>query len=169
MFSVLARRGPWAAARCAAYSAPAVPPVLERADVLRLLEQKPPFLYVDRCVENVYGKRVKALRTVLPEEVPFEQMLLVEAIAQAGSLIVRQMPEYARLLPVFSAMKDVQFSGLEPATGDELVVDAELLGVKARKLGVLTGSVHVRERLACKGTIWFSFVDLGTFAGAAGP
>lgn len=96
-------------------------------------------LLVDRVLEVVPGKSCRGVKNVTINE-PFFQghypgmpimpgVLIIEAMAQAGAVILLQLPEYAGLVPVIGAIDDVKFKR-QVVPGDQLVSDIELLWIR---------------------------------------
>jgi 3-hydroxyacyl-[acyl-carrier-protein] dehydratase len=85
-------------------------------------------------------------------------VLIVEAMAQVGGLIVTQMPDLPKGLFVFAGIDGVRFR--RPVVpGDQLVISCELLSLKRRRFGKVMAEAHVDGELACSGELMFSLVD----------
>ena len=83
---------------------PLVDPVVLSSDqILNLLPHRYPFVMVDRVIEYEAGRRAVAIKNVTFNEPQFQGhfpgrplmpgVLIVEAMAQVGGLIVTQMPD----------------------------------------------------------------------------
>ena len=78
-------------------------PVLTSEQIQGLLPHRYPFALVDRVIEHEPGKRAVAIKNVTFNEPQFQGhfpgrplmpgVLIVEAMAQVGGLIVTQMPD----------------------------------------------------------------------------
>jgi 3-hydroxyacyl-[acyl-carrier-protein] dehydratase len=85
-------------------------------------------------------------------------VLIVEAMAQVGGLIVTQMPDLPKGLFVFAGIDGVRFR--RPVVpGDQLVISCELLSLKRQRFGKVKAEVHVDGALVCAGELMFSLVD----------
>jgi|TARA_B100001113_G_scaffold143279_1_gene117268 3-hydroxyacyl-[acyl-carrier-protein] dehydratase len=133
-----------------------------------LLPHRYPFALVDRLIENDPGKTAVAIKNVTLNEPQFQGhfpdrplmpgVLIVEAMAQVGGLIVSQMPDCPEGLFVFAGIDSVRFR--RPVTpGDQLVISCELLGIKRKRFGKIKGEAKVDDQLVCSGELMFSLVN----------
>jgi 3-hydroxyacyl-[acyl-carrier-protein] dehydratase len=93
--------------------------VLNAEQIMGLLPHRYPFALVDRVLEHVPGERAVALKNVTLNEPQFQGhfpdrplmpgVLIVEAMAQVGGLIVTQMPDLPKGLFVFAGIDGVRF------------------------------------------------------------
>ncbi len=146
----------------------AVSSVLTCEQILGLLPHRYPFALVDRVIEHVPGKRAVAIKNVTFNEPQFQGhfpgrplmpgVLIVEAMAQVGGLIVTQMPNLAKGLFVFAGIDGVRFR--KPVVpGDQLRISCELLSVKRKRFGKVKAEARVDGHLVCSGELMFSLVD----------
>ena len=154
------------ATRPAADTARAV--VLSSEQILNLLPHRYPFALVDRVVEYIPGKRAVALKNVTINEPQFQGhfpgrplmpgVLIVEAMAQVGGLIVTQMPDLPKGLFVFAGIDGVRFR--RPVVpGDQLLITCELLSLKRKRFGKVHAIATVDGERVCSGELMFSLVD----------
>jgi 3-hydroxyacyl-[acyl-carrier-protein] dehydratase len=143
-------------------------PALTSEQILNLLPHRYPFALVDRVLEHVPGKRAVAIKNVTLNEPQFQGhfperplmpgVLIVEAMAQVGGLIVTQMPELPKGLFVFAGIDGVRFR--RPVVpGDQLLICCELIALKRQRFGKVRGEVTVDGELVCSGELMFSLVD----------
>lgn len=137
-------------------------------EIQNLLPHRYPFLLVDRIIDYVPGEKAVGIKNVTVNE-PFFQghfpgrpimpgVLIVEAMAQVGGIVLTQLPDIERGLFMFAGIDGVRFR--RPVTpGDQLVMTLELLSVKRRRFGKMRGVTHVDGKLACEGELMFSLVD----------
>ncbi|HEY9302521.1 MAG TPA: 3-hydroxyacyl-ACP dehydratase FabZ [Phormidium sp.] len=137
-------------------------------EIQNLLPHRYPFLLVDRIIDYVPGQKAVGIKNVTVNE-PFFQghfpgkpimpgVLIVEAMAQVGGIVLTQLPDIERGLFMFAAIDGVRFR--RPVTpGDQLVMTLELLSVKRRRFGKMRGIAQVDGQLACEGELMFSLVD----------
>ena len=141
---------------------------LSSEEILGLLPHRFPFALIDRVIEHVPGKKAVALKNVTINEPQFQGhfperplmpgVLIVEAMAQVGGIIVTQMPELPKGLFVFAGINNVKFR--RPVVpGDQLVITCNLLSIKRQRFGKVRGEAHVDGKLVCSGELMFSLVD----------
>ena len=111
-------------------------------DILAIMDRLPhrfPFLLIDRILELVPGKKVVAIKNVtinepffqghFPNEPVMPGVLIVEAMAQAGAVLVLDPVDKEkrdRMAFYFSAMDRVRFRK-KVVPGDQLILEVELL------------------------------------------
>ena len=152
-----------AAARTAAISQE-----LRSEQILNLLPHRYPFALVDRVVEQTPGKRAVAIKNVTINEPQFQGhfpgrplmpgVLIVEAMAQVGGLIVMQMPNLPEGLFVFAGIDGVRFRR-PVAPGDQLRISCELVSIRRQRFSKVRGRVTVDGELVCDGELMFSLLD----------
>jgi len=94
-------------------------PVLTSEQIQGLLPHRYPFALVDRVIEHDPGQRAVAIKNVTFNEPQFQGhfpgrplmpgVLIVEAMAQVGGLIVTQMPDLPKGLFVFAGIDGGRF------------------------------------------------------------
>lgn len=85
-------------------------------------------------------------------------VLIVEAMAQVGGVVLTQLPEVEGGLFVFAGIDKVRFR--RPVIpGDQLVMTVELLCVKRRRFGKMHALAEVDGSLVTEGELLFSLVD----------
>ncbi len=165
---------PQAASVLATPSAPAASPpgptgsVLTCEQILGLLPHRYPFALVDRVIAHDPGKSAEAIKNVTFNEPQFQGhfpgrplmpgVLIVEAMAQVGGLIVTQMPDLPKGLFVFAGIDGVRFR--RPVVpGDQLRIRCELISIKRKRFGKVRAEATVEGELVCSGELMFSLVD----------
>ena len=149
-------------------TAPAVKTVLTIEDIQKLLPHRYPFLLVDRIVECVPGQRAVGLKNVSVNEPHFQGhfpgrpimpgVLIVEAMAQVGGVLMAQQPDMQEGLFVFAGIDKVRFRRLV-VPGDQLVMTVELLCVKQRRFGKMQARAEVDGQLVTEGELMFSLLS----------
>ena len=137
-------------------------------EIHKLLPHRYPFALVDRIIDYVPGKRAVGIKNVTLNEPHFQGhfptrpimpgVLIVEAMAQVGGVVLTQMQEMDGTLFVFAGMDNVRFRR-QVIPGDQLVMTVELLRVKRRRFGKMQGRAEVDGQLAAEGELLFSLVE----------
>ena len=139
---------------------------IETIDIQGILEGLPhryPFLLVDRVLECVPGKSIKALKNVTINE-PFFQghfpglpimpgVLIVEAMAQTGGLLymVTRKPETEDSVFYFMGIDKVRFR--KPVVpGDQLVLESNIIRERAKVLK-MSATATVNRQLVAEGVL----------------
>jgi len=144
------------------------PALLSSEQILNLLPHRYPFALVDRVVAYEPGQRAVAIKNVTFNEPHFQGhfpgrplmpgVLIVEAMAQVGGLIVTQMPDLPKGLLVFAGIDEVRFR--RPVVpGDQLRISCQLLSLKRKRFGKVRAEATVAGALVCSGSLMFSLVD----------
>ncbi len=143
--------------------------VFDINDIHRLLPHRYPFSLVDRIIQYVPAKLAVGIKNVTFNEPHFQGhfpgrplmpgVLIVEAMAQVGGIVLAQMPEFPENgLFMFVGIDKVRFR--RPVVpGDQLVMTLELLSIKRRRFGYMQGRAEVDGQLAAEGELMFSVVD----------
>lgn len=142
--------------------------VLTIEDIHKLLPHRYPFSLVDRIIDYTPGKRAVGIKNVTFNEPHFQGhfpgrpimpgVLIVEAMAQVGGIVLTQMADVQGGLFLFAGIDKVRFR--RPVVpGDQLVMTVELLCVKRRRFGKMQGRAEVNGQLAAEGELMFSMVD----------
>ncbi|BAU12456.1 (3R)-hydroxymyristoyl-ACP dehydratase [Leptolyngbya sp. NIES-3755] len=137
-------------------------------EIHQLLPHRYPFALVDRIIDYVPAKMAIGIKNVSFNEPQFQGhfpgrpimpgVLIVEAMAQVGGVVLTQMADVQGGLFMFAGIDGVRFR--RPVVpGDQLVMKVELLSVKARRFGKMRGRAEVDGQLACEGDLMFALVD----------
>ncbi|MGB9588858.1 MAG: 3-hydroxyacyl-ACP dehydratase FabZ [Armatimonadota bacterium] len=146
--------------------------MLDVEEIRAILPHRYPFLLVDRVLELEPGKRAVGLKNVTINEAFFEGhfpghavmpgVLVLEAMAQVGGVLLLSMTGNEGKLAYFGGMDKVRFR--KPVLpGDSLITEVELLknrgGVgKVRVVG------RVNDQVVAEGEFIFALVDKGNGA-----
>ena len=137
--------------------------MIESQEIQEIIPQRYPFLMVDRIIELEEGKRAVGIKNVSGNE-PFFQghfpghpimpgVLIMEALAQVGTVAILKMPEYQDCLGLFAGLDDVKFKR-QVIPGDQLRLEVELVRLR-KTFGVAQGKAYVGEALVAEGTLKF--------------
>lgn len=137
-------------------------------EIQNLLPHRYPFALVDRIIEYVPGERATGIKNVSINEPHFQGhfpgrplmpgVLIVEAMAQVGGIIVTQLPGMEGKLFVFAGIEKVRFR--RPVVpGDRIIMRVELLSVKRKRFAWVRAEAEVDGKRACEGELMFSLAD----------
>ena len=136
--------------------------------ILQILPHRYPFLLVDKILELVPGKTVKALKNVTFNE-PFFQghfpgqpvmpgVLLLEAMAQAGGfLVLNTIPNPETKLMYFTGINKSRFKKVV-IPGDQLIIEAELVKFRLGTCKIVARTL-VDEKVVCSAEFLSTVVD----------
>lgn len=136
-------------------------------EIQALLPHRYPFALVDRIIDYVPGQRAVGIKNVTFNEPQFQGhfpgrpimpgVLIVEAMAQVGGVVLTQIPGVSGLC-MFAGIDKVRFR--RPVVpGDQLVMTVELLVVKRLRFGKMQARAEVDGQLVCEGELMFSVVE----------
>jgi UDP-3-O-[3-hydroxymyristoyl] N-acetylglucosamine deacetylase/3-hydroxyacyl-[acyl-carrier-protein] dehydratase len=135
------------------------PPVMDINRIRELLPHRFPFLFVDKIVE-IGGDYIVGIKNVsanepffqghFPQEPIMPGVLLVEAMAQTGGLLVlNSVDEPERYSTYFMKIDAVKFRQ-KVIPGDTLIFRLQLLAPIRRGISTMKGYVFVGEKVVCE-------------------
>ena len=141
--------------------------MLNNIDIQRILPHRYPFLLVDKIVEMEEGKSVKGIKNVTINE-PFFQghfpgnpimpgVLICEALAQVGAVLLLGMKENKGKLGVFTGINNFKFRK-QVVPGDTLELYAELVTYR-HGMGKANVEAKVDGKTAAKGEMSFAVIE----------
>jgi len=135
--------------------------------IQRILPHRYPMLMVDRVLEIIGDQKAVGIKNVTFNDIFFQGhypgtpimpgVLIVEAMAQLGGLLLSQKLEHTGKLAVLLSMDKVKMrQAVVP--GDQLLLEAVTVRVKSRT-GHVRCRAFVEDKLACEADIKFMLVD----------
>ena len=135
-------------------------------EILQLLPHRYPFALVDRIIDYVPGEQATGIKNVTFNEPQFQGhfpgrpimpgVLIVEAMAQVGGVVLTQIPGVDGLC-MFAGSVKVRFR--RPVVpGDQLVMTVTLRAIKRQRFGKMQARAEVDGQLVCEGELMFSLV-----------
>lgn len=135
-------------------------PAIDISEILRYLPHRYPFLLIDRVTEIVHDERILAIKNVtinepffqghFPQEPIMPGVLLVEAMAQTGGLLVlNSVDEPERYSTYFMKIDGVKFRQ-KVVPGDTLIFRLQLISPIRRGISTMKGYVFVGEKVVCE-------------------
>ena len=141
--------------------------VFTNVEIQKILPHRYPFLLVDKITEFEEGKYIKGIKNVTANEPQFTGhfpgnaimpgVLITEALAQVGAVMLLSMPENKGKLGVFTGINGFKFRR-QVVPGDTLVLEAELLTYR-HGMGKAQVKATVDGQMAAGGEISFAVVD----------
>lgn len=135
--------------------------------IKRILPHRYPFLLVDRIIELEKGKRAVGIKNVTANEMFFNGhfpsrpvmpgVLIVEAMAQVGGILMLSPEEHRGKLAFFMSMNNVKFRKTV-VPGDQLVIEARA-GKMRSKAGQLLAQASVDGELVAEAELMFALID----------
>jgi 3-hydroxyacyl-[acyl-carrier-protein] dehydratase len=137
-------------------------------EIHQLLPHRYPFALVDRIIDYVPGEKAVGIKNVtfnepfFPGHIPdfplMPGVLMVEAMAQVGGIVLVQLPGMKGKFFAFAGIDKVRFR--RPVTpGDRLTMTVELLSLKQNRIAKMQGKGEVDGELAVKGEMLFSLIE----------
>lgn len=138
--------------------------MLDIKQIQEIIPHRPPFLLIDRILEVEGGVRAVGLKNVTMNE-PFfighfpgypvmPGVLIVEALAQVGSVAMLIMEENRGKLGFFAGIDGVRFRG-QVVPGDTLTLEVQITRLKGM-IGKGKGIAKVGDRVVCEGELMFA-------------
>ncbi|MBQ8301572.1 MAG: 3-hydroxyacyl-ACP dehydratase FabZ [Clostridia bacterium] len=143
------------------------PITLTNVEIQKILPHRYPFLLVDKIVAFEEGKSITGIKNVTANEPQFTGhfpgnpimpgVLITEALAQVGAVMLLAMPENKGKLGVFTGINNFKFRR-QVVPGDTLELHAELLTYR-HGMGKANVKATVEGQVAAMGEISFAIVD----------
>ncbi len=137
---------------------------LDIQQIQEILPHRYPFLLVDRILELEDGKRAVGIKNVSGNEGFFQGhfpgypvmpgVLIVEAMAQVGAVIVLSPAENRGRIALFAGLDKVRFRR-QVVPGDQLRLEVEITKLRG-PLGLGIGRAYVGDELAAEGEFKFA-------------
>ena len=143
-----------------------VGPQLDITQIQKILPHRYPFLLVDRIIDLTETRAVGIkcvtindyfFRGHFPDRPVMPGVLLIEALAQVGGIIILNKPEHHGKIAYFMAADKVKFR--KPVVpGDVLVLEVDLVKLRSRT-GQVTGRALVDGKVVCEAELMFALAE----------
>jgi beta-hydroxyacyl-ACP dehydratase FabZ len=133
-------------------------------DILHILPHRYPFIMVDRILEiDLEGRRIVGLKNVSANEPQFQGhfpglpvmpgVLQIEAMAQAGGILLLKLLGKTDLVPYFMTIDKVKFRRVVKP-GDQLRLEMDVISLRSRAarmrgVALVDGAVATEAEMAC--------------------
>lgn len=136
--------------------------------IMQVIPHRYPFLLVDSILELEPGKRAVGVKNVSVNE-PFFQghfpghpvmpgVLIIEALAQVGAVVVLSLPEMKNKLPLFAGIDGARFRK-QVFPGDQIRLEVEILKFRG-PIGKGKAVAKVDGLLAAEAELLFALQDV---------
>ncbi|AMQ21855.1 3-hydroxyacyl-ACP dehydratase FabZ [Geobacillus sp. JS12] len=141
--------------------------MLDIQQIQSIIPHRYPFLLVDRILEIEEGKRAVGIKNVsaneaffaghFPEYPVMPGVLIVEALAQVGAVVLLQSEENRGRLAFFAGIDNCRFKK-QVKPGDQLRLEVEILRARGA-IGKGKGIATVDGELVCETELMFALGD----------
>lgn len=137
--------------------------MLNSKEIMEIIPHRSPFLLVDRILELVPGIRAIGRKCVTynepfftghyPENPVMPGVLIIEALAQVGSVVMLSLEENKGKSPFFGGIDKAKFRNMV-TPGDVLTLEVELKKQKG-PIGVATAKAYDEEKVFAEAELTF--------------
>jgi len=141
--------------------------MLDIQQIQAIIPHRYPFLLVDRILEIEEGQRAVGIKNVSANEAFFAGhfpkypvmpgVLIVEALAQVGAVVLLQSEENRGRLAFFAGIDNCRFKR-QVQPGDQLRLEVEILRARGA-IGKGKGVATVNGELVCEAELMFALGD----------
>jgi UDP-3-O-[3-hydroxymyristoyl] N-acetylglucosamine deacetylase/3-hydroxyacyl-[acyl-carrier-protein] dehydratase len=135
--------------------------------IMKILPHRPPFLFVDKILSLEAGKRAIGVKNLTMDDYFFKGhfpgrpvmpgVLIIEAMAQVGGVMMLSPEENRGKLAYFLAANNIKFRKTV-LPGDKLILDVEAGRIKT-KTGQVHGKALVDGKLVAEADLMFALVE----------
>ena len=141
--------------------------VMDVTAIKKILPHREPFLFVDRIIRLERGKSASGIKNVtindyffkghFPERPVMPGVIIVEAMAQVGGVMMLSLEENRGKLAFFMSINNIKFRKTV-VPGDQLVLEVTAGRMKS-KTGQVFGKALVDGKVVCEAELMFAIVE----------
>jgi len=140
---------------------------LDITEIMKILPHREPFLFVDKIISLEHGKRAVGIKNVtindyffrghFPGKPVMPGVIIVEAMAQVGGVMMLAPAENRGKIAYFMAINNVKFR--KPVVpGDQVVLEIEAGKIKSRT-GQIFGKALVNGKVVAEAELMFALAE----------
>ncbi|MCU0651218.1 MAG: 3-hydroxyacyl-ACP dehydratase FabZ, partial [Candidatus Omnitrophica bacterium] len=143
---------------------------LDINQIMKILPHREPFLFVDRILDLEPGKRIRGIKNVtindyffrghFPAKPVMPGVIILEAMAQVGGVMLLSRPENRGKLAFFMLINNAKFRKTV-VPGDQLVFEVEVVKLKS-KTGHVHGTASVGDAVVAEADLMFAIDESQT-------
>ncbi len=132
-------------------------------EIMAIIPHRPPFLLLDEVIE-ISGNQIIAKKNLtmnepvfqghFPKEPVFPGVLIIEALAQAGAVVLLSKEEFKGQIAYFGGVDRARFRQ-KVTPGDTLMLEVSLIKM-VKNIGVAKGVAKVRDQVVCSCEMTFA-------------
>ena len=141
--------------------------VLDVNEIMKILPHREPFLFVDRIIKLEKGKHAVGVKNVtindyffrghFPGKPVMPGVIIVEALAQVGGVMMLSLEEHRGKLAYFMGINNVKFRKVV-VPGDELILDVTVVKMKSR-IGQVYAKALVQDKVVAEAELMFALAS----------
>lgn len=132
-------------------------------EIKEILPHRYPFLLIDKIIDFEEDKTITGIKNVtvneeffnghFPDHPVMPGVLIVEALAQAGAVLVLMKPENKGKIAFFAGIDKLRFKR-QVVPGDQLKLEIEVIKLKS-SVGKCSAKATVDGEVVCQGELMF--------------
>ena len=140
---------------------------LNKEQIKEIIPQREPFLFVEEMEALVPGEKGTGVLTLTGDEAFFSGhfpgnpvmpgVLLTEALAQTGAVIISSHEAFKNKMGLFAGIKNMKFRN-QVVPGDTVRMEIEITR-KSPKAGTARARATVNDKTVCEGEFLTVFID----------